>query len=137
MRGLCRYSVPSLLFASLVFVAGCGSGGPKLQTVKGKVTVGKTPLKSGAVTFIPDESKGNKEKVSPTASIGSDGSYTLTTDGKSGAPAGWYKVVVMTNMPGSDPSPVKIDPIYTDPAKTTLSIEVTTDASKSYDVQIP
>jgi len=136
MRLICRFSVPSALLACLALVAGCSSG-PKLQPVSGKVTVGKAPLKGGAITFIPDTSKGNTAKVSPTGSIGSDGSYTVSTEGKPGAPAGWYKVTVMTNMPGSEPSTVKLDPIYSDPARTNLAVEVTTDSSKTYDVPIP
>ena len=90
----------SLVGALAVGVAGCGSGGPKLYPVSGKVMLGKEPLKAGMVTYFPDEAKGNKSKNSPTGEIQSDGSYKLSTSGKPGAPAGWYKIMVTTSTPG-------------------------------------
>lgn len=135
-------------------IAGC-SKGETLYPVSGKVTLRNAPLTAGIVTFIADESKGNKAKASPTGKIGSDGNYTLTTDGKSGAPLGWYKVTVNTETPGMggpmtvDPTPGKvvplggtggpqIDPKYKDSSKTTLAVEVVASpGAGAYDLKIP
>jgi len=136
MRSSCRFGIAAVLLGCLALTLGCSSG-PKLYPVSGKVTAGKTTLAGGQVTFVPDESKGNKTKTSPTGQIGSDGTYSLKTDGRDGAPAGWYKVTVNTDIPGSPPSGVKIDPIYSDPARTLLNIEVVADSSAKYDVKIP
>jgi len=139
-----RHLVASTLFVSLLLAAsGCG-GGPKLYPVSGKVLLpGDKALGGGQITFIPDESKGNKGKYSPTGPIGSDGSYTVKTDTSSGAPLGWYKVTVRTDAPGMgmggsgtqvDPNPKnpaplqtpgdKINPKYKDMVTTDLRVEV-------------
>jgi hypothetical protein len=112
MISLSDLSMPKLsVFARSFFVflvacvafTGCGGSGPKLTSVKGKVTIGGTDLKAGVVTFIPDTLKGNKNAKGPAiGKINSDGTYTLTTEGKDGAPLGWYKVTVVTKMPGMD-----------------------------------
>src|SRR5687767_13348261 len=80
------------LALGLFLVAGCDGGG--LPPVKGKVTVDGAALTSGSVRFVPDTTKGNKATTEPAGEIGSDGTYTLHTNGKPGAPAGWYKVTV-------------------------------------------
>jgi hypothetical protein len=123
--------------------------------VSGKVTLKNAPLTGGNVTFVPDESKGNKSKFSPGGQIGSDGTFTLTTEGKSGAPLGWYKVTVFASTPGMggpatvDPTPgkvaplnpagaVHVDPKYQDAAKTPVSLEVVASpGAGAYDVKIP
>jgi hypothetical protein len=81
--------------------------------------------------FAPDTAKGNTHAVGPAAAIEPDGSYTLTTNGKAGAPAGWYKVTVSNRTPPKEgatstpaESPVYIDPVYADPKLTPLSFEV-------------
>ena len=81
--------------------------------------------------FAPDTAKGNTHAVGPAAAIEPDGSYTLTTNGKAGAPAGWYKVTVSTRTPpkeGATSAPaesaVYIDPVYSDTKLTPLSREV-------------
>jgi len=136
MNSSCRFGVAAVLLGCLTLAVGCSSG-PKLVTVSGKVTAGKVPLTSGAITFVPDESKGNKAKVSPTGQINSDGTYSLMTNGKPGAPVGHYKVTVFTDFPGSTaPSKVKLDPIYSDPTKTLLNVEIV-ESPKSYDVNVP
>jgi hypothetical protein len=111
-------------------IVGCDSG-PTLYPVKGKVSVGGAPLTSGIVMFAPDTGRGNKESVGPIGTIEPDGSYKLTTNGKAGAPAGWYKVTVSTNAPPKEgassappESPVYVNPVYSDPKATPLSFEV-------------
>jgi len=154
MRTFLRPALAFFLVGSFALVVGCGSS-EKLYPVSGKVTVGDAPLDSGIITFVPDESKGNKSKHSPTGKIESGGKYTLSTDTRSGAPAGWYKVTVRADSPGmggaTQPDPnkpnatlpgapagVKIDPKYQDPSKTDVHIEVVTNSAEGkYDVKIP
>jgi len=139
-----------------VAIAGC-SKGPKLVPVSGKVMLGNAPLTTGIISFLPDAEKGNTSKLGPSGKIESDGSYTLTTDGKSGAPLGHYKVTITTQMPGGmgapstvpstpqDPSKAlsggssgpKVNPQFSDPTKTPLRVEVVaTPESGNYDLKV-
>jgi hypothetical protein len=112
--------------SGLLSLAGCG--GLKLVPVSGKVTQAGNPLTGGAVSFVPDASRGNNARLSCMGRIGPDGRYQLTTSGVTrseagkGAPLGWYKVTLLTTLPGA--ADITVNPKYTDPAKTPLSIEV-------------
>jgi hypothetical protein len=147
-----RYLAVVCLCGLLVAV-GCGPSGPKLVPVSGKVTLDGQPLTAGAVSFSPDSAKGNKEKVAPTGSINSSGVYELSTEGKSGAPVGWYKVTVVTNTPGMGQQPppvvggggpvplqqpsVQINPTYSSPDQTPLRVEVKAGAATGdYDLKV-
>lgn len=81
----------------VMFCTGCGSNG--LVPVSGKVMNGDQPLKAplGLITFHPDKDKGNTGTINPRAELGPEGTYELFTDGQKGAPAGWYKVVVVAS----------------------------------------
>ena len=88
-------------------LAGCGRSDalPSYQVyeVKGKVLLadGK-PLGAGIITFVP---KGDLP-VTPSGTIGSDGSFSLNTGGSGdGAPAGDYKVRV--EAPQLQPAPTR------------------------------
>ena len=88
----------------MLFFMGCGEEdkiGPTLP-VRGKVNIDGKPLQSGAVTFVPDDQKGNKAKISAQGQV-KDGSFTLTsssvTNQKEGAPPGWYKAIISTGGP--------------------------------------
>jgi hypothetical protein len=92
----------------LAVLAGCGDGNamPSVSTyeVKGKVTLpdGK-PLTSGQVYLVPV--KGSP--LDAYGKIGPDGGFTLTTiGGKSGAPAGEYKVRIEPD-PEATPKPAR------------------------------
>jgi hypothetical protein len=135
-----RFVVPRslLVFLSVCLaVAGCGGSGPKLYPVKGKVTLDGSELKAGSIAFIADQARGNKVPKNPLGKINSDGTYSITTDGKDGAPLGYYKVTVVTQMPGMDagtPDLVKtpgqpsgggdINKRFTSAETTSLSVEV-------------
>jgi hypothetical protein len=113
-----------LVLGVLAAVPGCGQS-EKLYPVSGKVSVGNGPLTMGMISLVPDA--GNPTKAHPSASIGSDGSYTVTTDGKTGAPAGKYKVAVTTMVPpGADTSvtPVPINQKYNNADTSGLHYEV-------------
>src|SRR5262249_22805146 len=105
--------------------AGCGQEA-KLVPVTGHVTLDGAALSAGSVLFVPDETKGNNSQVSPRGMIDSQGNYELFSDGKKGAPAGWYKVVVSLTSPGIAPPPKgpTMDFKFQHPERTDLAIEV-------------
>lgn len=137
-------SIIALLCASLLALGGvgCDAGASigKTVPVAGKVTVAGQPLTTGSVAFKPDGSKGNNSKFEPASTIGSDGSYQLITNGKSGAPPGWYKVTVVAEEEVDSINPIpksKINAKYKDPQNTPLSIEVKEGAAPdAYDLKL-
>jgi hypothetical protein len=77
----------------LLLLAGCGSDNKPMsvyvQPVKGTVTLASgKPQAGGLVSFVPAK----EGAVEASGTIGSDGTYTLSTAGKPGAAAGSYKV---------------------------------------------
>lgn len=125
-------------FIAVAALAGCGPGGPSLIPVEGKITADGNPLAQGSLAFHPDTAKGNASKKTGAAEI-KDGSYKLFTDGKPGAPAGWYKVTVVSagEPDNTKPeAPVKsfVAPRFADPRLTDQSIEVK--AGGSYDLKV-
>jgi hypothetical protein len=113
----------------LLAVVGCDkSGVGRTLPVSGKVTVNGQPLSKGTLAFKPDDSKGNTLKIEPGGDI-ENGTYVLFTNGKPGAPPGWYKVVIVgtQEIDSTNPTAVKpmVAPVYSDPQKTTLLVEVT------------
>jgi hypothetical protein len=133
---------PALPLAlALALAAGCGESKP-LVPVAGRVTVKNQPLASGTVVFYPDPEKGNQEKREPRATIAGDrpGAYRLKTDGRDGAPAGWYKVTVNALKPVTGamrPPEWLADPKYTDVKTSGLAVEVRKDAgSGAYDFDL-
>ncbi len=114
-------SAPRLALAAFVGLAllssGCSNG---LPPVRGKVQYEDgTPVKGGTVTFNSPELK-----TSATGVIADDGTFSLASGDKPGAPAGSYKVVVVGNgdVYGAPPA---VDDIYGDPLRTPLKQEVT------------
>jgi hypothetical protein len=93
-RGIHARGFTSLVVAVAAGLAGCSNSGslPHLQVyeVKGTVVLadGK-PLTTGLVSFVPI----GDLPITPSATIGSDGSFSLVTGGSGeGAPSGDYKV---------------------------------------------
>jgi hypothetical protein len=137
-----RSAFPCALLSALVlFAAGCG--GTKLVPVEGKVMMGNQPLTKGEVSYHPDVEGGNTQKYPdlPRGKIGADGTYTLSTSGKPGAPAGKYKVTVNPSA-GEAPADYSIpkdviEKSSTLPTTTTLRKEVKADAPAGhYDVTV-
>lgn len=90
-------------WCALLMLAGCGKSGPalgKLVPVQGKITMadGK-PLSGGLVSFMQIDRKPGVPTPTPEGTIQEDGSYTLYTYDKPGAPPGKYRIVL---NPGSD-----------------------------------
>jgi hypothetical protein len=134
-----RFPPATVLVLCLALVAGCDGGG--LVKVSGKVTVDGSPLTMGSVRYVPDAAKGNKTTTEPVGQIESDGSYSLTTNGKPGAPPGWYKVTVnATSVPeSSNPFGGKalVGPGFNSPETSGLSVEVKASApAGTYDLKV-
>lgn len=82
----------------VLFAIGCGdaSGVGKTFSVTGKVTLDDRPLTAAStiVLFKPDATRGNTSLFEPAGTVDDQGHYVLFTNGKKGAPPGWYQVVV-------------------------------------------
>jgi hypothetical protein len=134
------------LAVAVAGMAGCKPPPPApCFPVSGKVTLNKKPITTGTITFVPDSAKGNNSKESAMGWFEPDGSYSLKTNGRDGAPLGWYKVVVdPAGMPkefpaagAAAPKPVAIDAKYKKAATSTISKEVTeTPKPGAYDIEL-
>ncbi|HZN35370.1 MAG TPA: hypothetical protein VFB80_16185 [Pirellulaceae bacterium] len=133
----------SLAGAVCLTLAGCGGGsGEKFTPVTGKVTVGGAPLASGAVTFHPDGTKGNKTQHIPVGSLDAEGKYKLMSATIEGAPPGWYKVTVVAQQPIDPANPYAppkhiINPKFSDAATSGFAVEVKEAAAPgAYDFEV-
>jgi hypothetical protein len=126
----------------LLGTAGC-SKPEVLYPVSGKVYNGGAPLTSGMVRYVPEG--GDKLAGQSSGTIGSDGTYTLYTNGKPGAPPGKYKVAISTMVPPGpevtmDEKPHAGPPInrkYNSPDSSGLTREVVADPSPDqYDLKL-
>jgi hypothetical protein len=138
-----RSAFTTTLCLVVALVAGCGDKSTlgTLHDVSGKVTIDGNPMTGGSVRFVPDKSKGNQGGHEPVGVIGSDGTYTLSTAGKTGAPPGWYKVTVASgDIPeSSKPFAAKsaLNPRYNSPEFTDLNVEVVSSPkSGAYDLKL-
>jgi len=128
----------------LASLAGCWSDQGDLIPVSGMVTLGGQPLTTGTVSLRADALQGNQTLHQPTGRIDAEGRYQIYTTERSGAPPGWYKVVVFANSQTDDkgqahPGMPKsiIDLQYNDPAKTPLAMEVKADQpAGAYDLKL-
>ncbi len=107
-------------FGWLLTLVGCGPSLGTLVPVEGKVTMNGIPLPDGAVMFVPLD--GDQKGIVISGPIGADGSYTLSTNGKPGAPLGKYRAVV---NPGEDKKAwLHVGAIYSNDKKSPLEVEV-------------
>lgn len=132
----------SLLLFTLMMVGGCGPGEEKLVPVSGTVTIQGSPLPYGTVTLIPEGAAGNTSTSQPFGKVGSDGKYTVETNGKPGAPLGKYVVTVSSVKPSTPEEGMK-PPVwaasqeYLDPSKSGLTLEVVEQAAAgAYDIKL-
>jgi hypothetical protein len=135
------------IFRGLVFplavlgLSGCGLSGPKLVPVQGKVTLTDgTPIAYGHVILHPDVSKGNTSKEICQGTI-QDGSYTIMTGARKGAPVGAYKVSIEAAKDVNPDNPYftewLADEKYLDPNRSNLTMEVVEDPGPSrYDFKL-
>ena len=85
-----RSSLSLILFAALMFVGvGCGDDGPPKSAIKGTVMFNGEPVKTGDISFLPDEEKGGIPTSAPIV----EGKYE--TDSRFGIAEGTYKVSIV------------------------------------------
>ena len=131
-----------LVLLALFVPTGCNTDGVgSLHQVSGKVTVNGGPLALGSVRFVPDTAKGNTTPTEPVGEIQPDGTYKLSTNGKLGAPAGWYKVTVTAAEPVDSSRPfsgkVHVAPKFNVPETSGLSVEVVAKPGPgTYDLEV-
>jgi hypothetical protein len=141
---LTRLLLASGLVAACGVLSGCGGPAEDLVPVTGQVTLDGKPLKVGSVSFRPDAARGNTSLHHPTSEIDAEGSYTLVSAGKKGAPPSWYRVLVFADenvQPGTPAHPVAprwlVPAHYTDEKTTPLSVEVVAGpAEGAYDLKL-
>jgi hypothetical protein len=85
-----RISFGLFVIAALT-CSSCSSDG--LNPVSGKVLVKSEPAVGATVMFFPEGAKG-LDVVPSSGVVGADGTFTLSTGNKPGAPAGRYTVAV-------------------------------------------
>ncbi len=124
-----------LLGLACLLLTGCG--GLSTTPVEGTVKFNGEPLKQGTVELVPQGSD-FPAASNPVGAIKDDGSFLISTDKSTGAPAGEYKVVVRSTVP-ADPNdeyslPKSVIPdIYGKAASTPLSLTVPSD---QYDLEL-
>ena len=138
----------TLLCALLAFGCGDSRGVGKVYPVTGKITLNGEPLTvtTTMVLFRPDASRGNASRFEPAGTVDADGDYTVFTDGKEGAPSGWYKVIVTatstevqtTHGKRDHPRPKSLLPAKYGRAQTTeLAVEVVANPAPGvYDLKL-
>ena len=86
---------PGKLLCSILLTAaiGCDPGVELLSKVTGKVTFRGMPVGTGSIVFTPDASRGASGPQA-RADIQTDGTYSLRTGDRLGAPPGWYRVTI-------------------------------------------
>jgi hypothetical protein len=132
-----------LLAVLAVSLSGCDSFGlGRIVPVKGQVTLDGKPLTTGSLVFKPDAAKGNQSKFEPASSIGADGSYSLFTKEKEGAPLGWYNVGIVAQEAANPADPyAAMKPLvparYNDAETSGVSVEVVASpAAGAYDLKL-
>ncbi len=123
-----RIAALSLVFSLAALLwTGCG-GGPKLVPVQGKVTLTDgSPVANGYIILHADASKGNTSKEGCQGTI-RDGSYTIQTGGREGAPVGAYKVSIEAAKVVDPANPYftewLADEKYVNPDRSNLTMDV-------------
>lgn len=131
-----------ILWGILSFCAISCSKSSSPLPVQGKIIIADVESKKGNIRFVPDKSKGNNLDMEPVGQIADDGTYSVTTGGKMGAPAGHYKVLVFISVPTNPNDPYStqkslIHAKYKSADSTDLSIEVVAKpAANAYDLKL-
>jgi len=84
-----------LVLLAALACASCSGGGSALNPVRGQVLYKGQPLKGAVVTFHPKAGGKSFTTLLPVGMTGEDGSFTLATGDKEGAPAGEYVVTLI------------------------------------------
>jgi hypothetical protein len=129
----CFRAGPLSLYAFMaIFLVGCG-GSSKLNPVKGVVLLKGQPL-SGATVTLVSAGADSATKDFPTGTTKEDGTFSVSTGGVAGAPAGSYKVTIAAMQPSADKGEGmavgglqledRLKGAYSNPSASTISIEV-------------
>lgn len=128
------------LLLLLGFASGCAR--EKLYPVEGKVLLEGAPLKGkgGSVVLKADAGKGNATKSQPIGILQKDGTFKVMTQGRPGAPAGWYKILVSATDAAQNPNNetrALLSTRYLTEATTPLAFEVVAPpATGSYELKL-
>lgn len=90
------YLPVSASFLFSITMIGCGPADTRLYPVSGRVSLEDSVIEVGTVSLYPDAAGAN---FVSTGTISSDGTYSITTDGKPGAPLGTYRVAITPQAP--------------------------------------
>jgi hypothetical protein len=107
-------------------LSGCGNSidtRPALGTlvpVQGRILMGGKPLSEGTVVFVAVDPRA--AAWTPAGAIQADGTYTLATDGRPGAPVGKYRVMIKPGK-GSIKAMLQVNRKYTN-NRSPLQVEV-------------
>jgi predicted small lipoprotein YifL len=117
--------------------AGCGSKGPVLVPVSGKVLVNGKPAEHAIVVLHPVTAS---DQPKPRGTVATDGSFTLTTNVTGdGAPPGEYRVTVEQWLAGAkadDPPTSRLPAKYAKPETSGLTATVTDTATELKTIEI-
>lgn len=120
----------SIVVALASIPMGCGSSGPEMASVRGKVTYKGQPVTKGTVSFQSTAPEGGRNA---TGTINPDGTYTLQTENPGdGAQLGDYRVaisarddVILDYIPKKPVPPKRLVPAkYENPDTSTLTATV-------------
>ena len=112
----------------LLLLAGCFGTPPALSPAKGQVKWRGQPLPGGTIVFTPNPERGNRGPMA-VASVASDGTFTLETDGQAGCAPGWHRVTVLSR---SCALPTR----YRDPELSGQHVEIKPGASNTCEVNL-
>jgi hypothetical protein len=117
------------ILPAIVALAGCADPQAPVFPVKGSVTYQGKPA-AGAQVFLNAVKANEIDDVSANATVGTDGSYAITTyEPGDGAPAGDYVVTVqwfklVTNDGGSGAGPNVLPKEYASPTTSPVKVSV-------------
>lgn len=86
----------ALALSGLIALAGgCDPGVDLISKVTGRVTYRGMPVRTGSIVFTPDAQRGASGPQA-RSDIQADGTYSLRTGDRLGAPPGWYRVTIVS-----------------------------------------
>jgi hypothetical protein len=129
----------ALALAMLVFLGCSEPPGPTLYPVSGKVLMNGAPATGGTVSFRHEDGLHQ-----PAGVIKPDGSYSLKSGHREGAPPGHYRVVVFVTEPPSKTGNgysglprIIVNEEFQNPSSTPLKAEIKADPSpQQYDFEV-
>jgi hypothetical protein len=128
-----------LSWAVLLLILSCGCSGSsgELPAVQGRVFRHGQPLSGGTIVFTPDPEHGGGSGPLAVGEIDAEGHYTLHTQGKPGAVAGWHRVTIAPPAPNDGASAAGDLPgRYRDPERSGLCREVKGGQANTIDINL-